>query len=617
MTGRYSRPLVIALVHRRPALIAAIVVITPLVVALLALLARPWAPVLDLAMTEFRVRDVGGRFTPLIGLPGRIGDFPDQGSHPGPWSFYLVAPFYRLAGASAWGMQFGSVAVNSAAFVGVVLIGRRLAGTAGAVALAAVAAVAIRGYGLNVLTHPWNPYFPLALWLLLLVAAWAVVAGHHRLAVVVAFCGTVAAQTHVPYLVSCVVVSLVVLGALVRRWVAADGDERSAVRDSTLIAIGVTVFLWLPPIADQVREQPGNMTMLFRHFTGEPDEPVVSFSLAGRVFLRHLDAFGMVVALVTRSDGFVVRSGEPYVGVGGSSIGGLIVLAAWVVAAVWAYRRGHRVLTSLNIVLGAALLAAIVSISRIFGKVWFYLTLWAWATLLLVLLSIAWTALLALRERRDVGSAPPLMTAAVVTVVASLLSLGAVVTHEVPEPMLSEGLRAVVPDTVAAIEGELGAAVGSDGRYLVFWRDAVIIGSQGYGLVNELDRRGIDVGVQEAWRVPVTQHRVMPPGTYDAEIHFVSGVYIDEWRQRPGFVEVASADVRSEAERRRFDELRDRVGRRLVEVGQAEIVEVVDRNLFGASLVPSLPQDVIDDLAEMLLLGEPVAVFVAPPDSSL
>ena len=602
-------------------MVAATLAIAPLVVALVALRWRPWAPVLDLAMTEFRVRDVGGRTTPLIGLPGRIGDFPDQGSHPGPWSFYLVAPFYRLGGATAWGMQFGSVAINSAAFVGVVAIGRRLAGRTGAVVMAAVVAVAIRGYGLNVLTHPWNPYFPLALWLLLLVAAWAVVAGHHRLAVVVAVCGTVAAQTHVPYLVSAVFVSLIVLGSLVVRWRHADGEDRTAVRRSTLIALGTTVVLWLPPIIDQLRRDPGNMTMLFDHFTGEPDEPVVSLSLAGRVFLRHLDAFGMAAALIGRSNGFVVRSSEPYAGVGGSSVGGAIVLVAWVVAAVWAVRRGHRRLTALNVVLAAALLAAIVSVSRIFGKVWFYLTLWAWGTLLLVLVSIAWTAWLATRERvgREKRSLPerlPMSIAVAVGTVATLLSLGAVATHDVPEPMLSDGLRAVVPDTVAAIEAGVGDATGRDGRYLVRWRDAVIIGSQGYGLVNELERRGLDVGVQDPWRVPVTPHRVMAPGTFDAEIHFVSGVFVDEWSERPGFVEVAAADIRSDAEQARFADLRERVGVRLVELGRPELIDVVDRNLFGASLDPALPRDVVDDLSEMLDLGERVAVFIGPPGST-
>ena len=73
----------------------------PLLVAVIALAQRRWYPVLDLAMTEFRIRDVGSRQTPLIGLPGRIGEFPDQGSHPGPFNFWLLAPGYRLFGSSA------------------------------------------------------------------------------------------------------------------------------------------------------------------------------------------------------------------------------------------------------------------------------------------------------------------------------------------------------------------------------------------------------------------------------------------------------------------------------------------------------------------------------------
>ena len=44
----------------------------PFVVALVALAGSHWSPVLDLAMTELRVRDVLGPHTPLIGLPGRI-----------------------------------------------------------------------------------------------------------------------------------------------------------------------------------------------------------------------------------------------------------------------------------------------------------------------------------------------------------------------------------------------------------------------------------------------------------------------------------------------------------------------------------------------------------------
>ena len=605
------------LIRRRPVLVGATAAVLPLVVASIVLLGRPWAPVLDLAMTELRIRDVGGRYTPRIGLPGRIGTFPDQGSHPGPWSFYLIAPFHRLAGDTAWGMQLGSAAVNSAAFAGVVAIGRRTGGTVGALAMAAVVAVAIRGFGLNVLTHPWNPYFPLAVWLLLLVAAWAVLAGDHRLAVVVAVCASLAAQTHVPYLVSCVLVSLLVLAVLVGAWRRSGGDERAAVARSTLIALAVTLVMWIPPIVDQLRTDPGNMTMLWRHFTGEPDEPVVPLTTAVEVFLRHLDAFGAGWSWLTRTDGFVVRSGIP-VGSAGPwpVIGGSVVLIAWAVAALAAYRlREHRI-NALNLVLAVALAAGLVSMTRIMGKVWFYLTLWSWMTMLLVLVSVLWTATVVVRRRTDLPDDRVRWAAVVVLTVATALSLGAVVVHEIPERTQSEGLRAVVPPTVEAIEAGAGAAVGADGTYLVVWQDALYIGAQGYGLVNELERRGIDAGVREPWRVPVTAHRVLPPGSYDAEVHLVSGPYVDEWRVRDGFVEVVEVDLRSDAERARFDELRERVRRRLGELDRSDLVDVVDRNLFGASLDPDLPRDVVDDLSEMLLIGAPLAVFIAPASST-
>ena len=74
-------------------------IVAPLLAAAIAQRDADWHPVFDLAMTELRVRDVGGRHTPLIGLQGRIGP---TGSHPGPLSFYLLAPVYRIFGSSAF-----------------------------------------------------------------------------------------------------------------------------------------------------------------------------------------------------------------------------------------------------------------------------------------------------------------------------------------------------------------------------------------------------------------------------------------------------------------------------------------------------------------------------------
>ena len=208
----------------------------------------------------------------------------------------------------------------------------------------------------------------------------------------------------------------------------------------------------------------------------------------------------------------------------------------------------------------------------------------------------------------------PVIAAAIA--VPTVMSLVAATVLRVPEENLSAGLGAVLDDTEDAIRAGAGDAVGPDGRYVVFWQDVNFIGAQGYGLVNELERRGFDVGVHETWRVPVTPHRVFPQGTYDAEVHIVSGVFIDEWRTRDGYVEVASADPRTVEEAAEYERLRLEVLDRFDELGRDGLAEILDLNLFGVSLDPDLPVDVVDDLDRMLVLTAPVAVFIAPPGST-
>jgi hypothetical protein len=364
--------------------------------------------------------------------------------------------------------------------------------------------------------------------------------------------------------------------------------------------------------------------MLIRHFLGDPTEPRVAPAEAVRVFFRHLDAFALLPDLITHSDAFVHRSFLP----GGNGVGGAVVLVAWMVAAGWAWRHRRRRLCSLNAVIAVALVVQLASISRIFGKVWYYLTLWAWGTMLLAVLAIGWTATALIAERRlwfnvgrgDAGAVDAGRGARVIALTvgsaATALSLIAAVNMQVPEPQLSKGLGLVIDPTVDAVEAGLGEATGRDGRYVVFWQDAVFIGAQGYGLVNELERRGLDVGVHPTWRVPVTPQRVLLPAEITAEIHLVSGRYIDEWRSRQGYEEVVAVDARSAAQQAEFDELRTGVIERLGELGRADLIEEIDINLFGASLDPELPRDVVDDLSEMLLLGEPIAVFIAPAGST-
>ena len=285
---RTARP-----VWERPGLllpVAVLVVGLPLLVAAAALTARQWYPVLDLAMTEFRVRDVGHRDTPLIGLPGRIGEYPDQGSHPGPLSFYLLAPTYRLLGQTSWALQAGTVAIHLGAIAVALWIGWRRAGWRGVAVVAAMLALVLRGYGQVILTQPWNPYLPLVAWIVVLLAAWAVLCGDHLMLIPLVAAAVLCAQTHVPYLP--LAVGMVALGlgtVVVHAWRAPPEARRRPLR-SVAWAMGLGVVLWLPPVADQLTNRPGNISELIDHF-GSPPEAAIGPGEGIRLALRHLDVW--------------------------------------------------------------------------------------------------------------------------------------------------------------------------------------------------------------------------------------------------------------------------------------------------------------------------------------
>ena len=347
-------------------LLGGLVVGFPLLLAAVVLHSRHYYPVLDLAMTEFRVRDVFGAHTPLIGLPGRIGRFPEQGSHPGPLSFYLLAVPYRLLGSSAWALLTASVLVNVAALATSIGLAFRRGGWWLAGAVSVWLLVALRGYGIGVLTQPWNPYLPLVAWTVVLLACWMVLEGDHRMLVPMVVAGTLCAQTHVPYLVLCVGLFVAAMVVVALRW--RRGTATAGVRASTLWAVGVGVLLWLPPLVDQAIHDPGNIRMLERHFTN-PTEAPIGVRNGLKLLLRHLDIGPAMVGRWT--GGFV----DAAFSTTRSIVPGAVLLLAWF-GAVWlAWRLRHRPLLWLHTTIAAALAVETMSMVRIFGKVWYYLTL--------------------------------------------------------------------------------------------------------------------------------------------------------------------------------------------------------------------------------------------------
>lgn len=603
--------------------IATAAVSLPIVVAVIALAGRDWYPVLDMAMTELRVRDVGTSHTPLIGLPGRIGDLPEQGSHPGPLSFYLLAPVYRLLGSSAIGLEVGMGVLAIVAVTLALWIAQRRGGRQMILVVAGVLVLMIRGYGVsvpeidgNVVVQPWNPYLPLLFWVVVLLAVWSVLAGDRSMLVVVVAAGSLCAQTHIPYLG--LVVGMLVLCVV---WTIVEWSRHSLLRNELVrtwrLSAVVGVVLWIPVLIDQLTETPGNVSALREHFSS-PQEAVVGFGEGFALMLRHLDVFRLASGALD-GDGYFVRAGFDLDGPVG---GGLIVLLVWLgTIAIAVSLRASR-LIALHATVAMSLVLGWISMSRIFGKVWFYLTLWSWATTVLMVVAVGWTAIAFARgtdERKPAqGRSVPAALGAL-GAMAAIVSL-VVVTVEAadarpPEQGLSDTLGALVGPTEEAIRLGAGAADGAGGRYLVTFDDASTFGSQAFGLVSELERRGLDVGMDEYWHVPITSHRVMPRGLATAQVHLATGAFVAEWQARPDAHQAVLVEPRDEDELARYADLEAELGARLDAAGLDDLVPLITRNLFGLQLDERVEPDLQSIVNEMLRLGQPTAVFIIPVDA--
>ena len=204
----------------------------------------------------------------------------------------------------------------------------------------------------------------------------------------------------------------------------------------------------------------------------------------------------------------------------------------WLVAAVVAHRGRHvPLIDAQHRDRGGPRCRCLLRSVRIFGKVWYYLTLWAWGTTLLMVLSIVWTGVVVAAPARR-GRRTPVDRRWPVVVLGSGRSWSARRCRSAPRSCSTCPSHSCPTACVRSIAGTprrrsttaVGPAVGPDGRYrrLLAGR-AVHRRRRATGSSTSSNGAGFDVGVHETWRVPVTPHRVFDAGTYDAEIHLVSG----------------------------------------------------------------------------------------------
>ncbi|CAA9318576.1 MAG: hypothetical protein AVDCRST_MAG29-277 [uncultured Nocardioidaceae bacterium] len=587
------------------------VLAAPLAVAAVALRQEHWYPLLDQAVTEMRIRDVWSGDPPLLGLYGRLGPPGREASHPGPLSFLALWPLYQLFGATAWAMQAATACLHAAAIAAALWIAHRRGGTTLAIGFAAALAVLARYYGAFTLTDPWNPYMPVLWWFVFLLAIWSVWCGDLPMLPVAALAGSLCAQTHVSY------VGLIFgLGglAMAAAAIAATRGPPGRRRSSLLLrwsvlAVVVGGLAWAPPLLEEATNRPGNLARLQTYFSDPPDAPIGG-DAGLDLLLHHLNPWTLASDRLTPSN--LVDPGSPLPGVS--------MLLTWTVAVGLALRRRSEALLRLHIVVATALVLALVSMSRVFGPLWNYLFLWSRGVLALMLVATVWTFGARVGDRVKATTVSRWTTGARVGLagVGALATVAFVTdaaTVESSRPDLSVIMGKLVPATIEALREAPVPESGGDGDYLVIWRDPTHLGTQGWALLNELERHGFHVGAEEQYSATVRRHRVMQPEDATAVIVLGTGVEVDILRNQAGMEEIAFADPRSPAARAEYERLRSLSKSELRAGPEPELADLLDTNPWAVRFHPAASTGVIAAVERMDELGVPTAIFLAPPEA--
>lgn len=591
-----------------------VVAVTALLLAPLAA-AAAWlyvhdrfAPLFDLALTELRVRDVGTMHTPLVGLPGRLGR-SGSASHPGPLSFYLLAPTYRLLGGSFWALRVAGLALHALAIGSSLVLARRRAGTLGMVGLGVIIAVLEMGFGLLLFSEPWNPNLPVLWFLVFLLSVWSVCADDPWLLPAAALAGSFCAQTHIPYLAICGGITPFVLGALGLSWkqarqLGASGADHSR---SILLALILVVLVWSPPVIDQLRHPPGNLWQLVDYFS-KPPSNMVGLAGAVRTVVARLDAWHLVVA-AAREPGILSQSAldarQP------TLEGGLVVLALWAVSAMTARRAGGHELRSLNYVIAVSLGVEVLAVSRIIGAPWHYLLYSCWVTGGVLLFAMAWGYLALLSAHHELSEATALgISLVAIAALAIRVSLG-VSGAGAGSPVASSQLANLASATVTAIHKRGTDKAG--GTYLVTWYDPIYGGAQGIGLLDELERSGLRALTTAEYGPLVTAHRVGSLQDATCVVILAGGGWIVDANVVHGASPVAYFDPRDRSALREFEADREALSAELKQLGRADLAAKLGTRLSEAALVKDLPPVFRMAIARMVDIGVPAAVFLREP----
>jgi hypothetical protein len=240
-----------------------------------------WVPAGDDGIIATRGWDVLSSHTPLVGQYSEAGlVVHGQVMHsPGPMLYWLLALPARYGSVSSLAVTM--CVFNTLMIVLCVALARRRGGLVLMFAAALGIALMCQSLPGEAMHDIWNPAAGLFAFLAVIFVGWSLACGDYWLLPLAALLVSFVVQTHLMYLAPSAVVVGVGLGGLALRWLAAWRMQRRGAQTGhdgpptrrplgrrvwpwSLAAVVVLALCWTAPAIDQLRNNPGNMTMIVR-----------------------------------------------------------------------------------------------------------------------------------------------------------------------------------------------------------------------------------------------------------------------------------------------------------------------------------------------------------------
>lgn len=519
--------------------------VAPAVAAVVCLAGRHWWPTDDFAVIDLRVRDVFTSQTPLTGLYSRPG-----WSHPGPLMFWGMAPLSWLSGGAPWATRIGGAVLQAIALVwlGVVTARRSVRLTVLAGLVTSFTYLASNQW---LFREPWNLHIPLPYFVLFVFLTYLASVGETRQFVGMSIAATVMVSTHISY------VLLVVAGfAYALAWTLADvrrtGEAPVRWIRTLVVSVVVWVITWSAPLLDALLHWPGNLGKIASYFVGG-GHPSVGIGDAVRYIA---DEFRWIPPWLGGSHRLTVLIP---VAVPASliwlAVPGVMVAVAVIAVRASRSRTDARMVGLALVLLGVGVLA----ISRA-DEPRAYTFQWRSTVAAFLAVSVA-SCVVTLVVRR-LPTRPDLRR--------SLLTLAAVGVVAWGGVAMTIAVVRRPSEFLAYRERQLRAVIGIVDRHPLP-RGPVRVVPIGPGLpslfdgvVNELDRRGVDVRVEPArGRIFGTDRVIAPSARVETWYVTESGAFVPELLQWRGARVLVATSVLRPAEERELAALQAKVRRAL------------------------------------------------------